>query len=252
MILRTDGLEKIYSGKTKDVYKYADDKVLLQSKDDVTGWVITNADGTKSIVEDPGANEVVGQVEGLGLKNIKSSAYYFELFEKAGITTHYIASDFDNATMLVRVAERPGHGLESIVRFFAMGSIVRAFPRYLKTGQPLTDFFEITTKDDAAGDPRISKEILANPDFGTPMTEPQYEECKQLCLKAAAMIRDDLAKLGLTLVDLKFEIGRLDGRIILIDEVSAGMMRVFKGDINDDANKLSEEELAEVLVSRKV
>ena len=250
MVIKTDGLELIYTGKTKDVFKYAEGQIILKSKDTVTGWVITNEDGTTSIVEDPGANEVVGQIEGLGLKNIKSSAYYFDLFEKAGLSTHYIASDFDNATMLVRKAEPIGYGLECIVRFFAMGSILRVYPMYLKSGQKLHDFFEITTKDDAAGDPRISKELLASCDFGAPMTEGQYEDCKQLCLNAAKIIREDLEGIGLTLIDIKFEIGRADGKTLITDEVSAGIMRAYRGDISSDANKLSEEELADILANR--
>jgi len=252
MSLKTDGLEMIYSGKTKDVYKYGEGKVLFKSKDAVTGWVITNADGSTSIVEDPGANTVVGHVEGLGLKNIKSSAYYFELFKKAGITTHYIDSDFDNATMLVRDAEQVGYGLECIVRFFAMGSILKVYPKYLEFGQVLHDFFEVTTKDDAAGDPRISKELICSRDFGSPITEEQYEGCRLLCLRAAGLVRDDMAELGLTLIDIKFEIGKVDGEIVIIDEVSAGIMRAYNGDMSDDANKLSEEELADILVTRKI
>ena len=250
MILKTDGLEKLFEGKTKDVYRYSADQILLIAKDAVTGWVITNGDGSTSIVEDPGANTVVGQVEGLGLKNIKSSAYYFDLFEKAGLSTHYVASDFDNAAMLVREAGKIGHGLECIVRFFAMGSILRVYPMYLTEGQALHGFFEITTKDDAAGDPRISRDLLASPDFGAPMTDAQYEECRQLCLKAAELIRDDLASIGYTLIDIKFEIGRIDGHTRIIDEVSAGIMRVYKGDISVDENKLSEDELSDILANR--
>ena len=49
--------EKIYSGKTKDVYALANGNVLLVFKDDVTG-----EDG----VIDPGANSVIGKVEGTG------------------------------------------------------------------------------------------------------------------------------------------------------------------------------------------
>ena len=245
MDLKKEGLEKLYLGKTKDVYRYGEGTVLLHSKDAVTGWKIKNADGSTSIVEDPGANEVIGEIEGLGLKNIKSSVYYFELFKKAGIPTHYIDSDLDEKTMLVHEAKPLGYGLECIVRFKAMGSILRAYPDYLKENQELQDFFEITTKNDAAGDPRISKEFLNSPDFGTPMTEAQYEECKDLCLKAARLMQADLADIGLTLIDLKFEIGLVDGAIVIIDEISAGIMRAFIGD-----KKLSEEELADILVTR--
>lgn len=245
MSLKIDGLERLYVGKTKDVYKYADGQILLHSKDAVTGWKVKNADGTISIVEDPGANEVVGEIDGLGLKNIKTSIYYFELFKKAGLETHYIDSDLEAKTMLVKEAQPLGYGLECIVRFKAMGSILRAYPDYLKEGQELRDFFEITTKNDEAGDPRISKELLSSPDFGTPMTESQYDECKELCLKAAKVMQKDLAGIGLTLIDLKFEIGEVNGKIVLIDEVSPGIMRVYNGD-----KQLSEEKLADALINR--
>ena len=247
MELKKEGLEKLYTGKTKDVYRFGEGTILLHSKDAVTGWKIKNADGSISIVEDPGANEVVGEIEGLGLKNIKSSIYYFELFKAAGIPTHYIDSSLDEKTMLVREAKPLGYGLECIVRFKAMGSILRAYPDYLKKNQELHDFFEVTTKNDEAGDPRISKEFLSSPDFGTPMTEAQYEECKELCLKAAKLIKADLAESGLTLIDLKFEIGLVDGKIVLIDEISAGIMRVFDGD-----KQLSEEELGEIMAEKLI
>jgi phosphoribosylaminoimidazole-succinocarboxamide synthase len=246
MSLSKEGLEKLYTGKTKDVYRYGEGKILLYAKDAVTGWKVKNADGTVSVVEDPGANEVIGEVEGIGIKNIKSSIYYFELFKNAGLETHYIDSDLEAKTMLVHEAKPIGHGLECIVRFKAMGSILRAYPDYLTEGQPLHDFFEVTTKNDAAGDPRISKELLCSPDFGTAMTEEQYEQCKELCLKSAKLIQDDLAKIGLTLIDLKFEIGKIDNKVVLIDEISAGIMRVYNGD-----KKLSEEELADIMADRK-
>ncbi|NLB31989.1 MAG: phosphoribosylaminoimidazolesuccinocarboxamide synthase, partial [Alcaligenaceae bacterium] len=53
--------QKIYSGKTKDLYALPSGNVLLVFKDDVTG-----TDG----VIDPGANTVIGQVEGKGRKSL--------------------------------------------------------------------------------------------------------------------------------------------------------------------------------------
>ena len=247
MSLKKDGLEKIYEGKTKDVYRYDDGKVLLYSKDSITGWKIKNNDGSISIVEDPGANEVVGEIEGLGLKNLKSSIYYFRLFKNAGLKTHYIDDDLDSKTMLVHEANQIGHGLECIVRFKAMGSILRVYPDYLKEGQELHDFFEITTKNDRAGDPRISKELLTNLDFGKPMSEEDYETSKNLSLNAADIIKTDLLDLGLTLVDIKFEIGKINNEIAIIDEISSGIMRVLK-----NGKVLSEEELANMLTTRDI
>ena len=241
MSLKKEGLELIYSGKTKDVYKYDDSTILLYSKDCVTGWKVKNPDGSISIIEDPGANEVIGEIVGIGQKNLVSSAYYFDKFTMAGIQNHFIEADFESKIMRVKKATPVGKGLECIVRFKAMGSILRTYPDYLVKGQILHDFFEITTKNDEAGDPRISKELLLNPDLGPIMNEQQYEEAKKISLSAAKLIYDDLAKYGYELLDIKFEIGIVDEKIILIDEVSAGIMRVFKGEV-----PLSEDELADL------
>ena len=236
-------LQLLYSGKTKDVYHYDDSTVLLHYKDNVTGWKIQNPDGSISIVEDPGANEVIGQIAGIGLKNLISSVYFFQLFSEARIQNHFLDADLNKNIMLVQKAIPVGAGLECIVRFKAMGSIVRAYPDYIKKGQTLNDFFEITTKNDEAGDPRISKELLLNEDFGPIMTDIQYTKAKVISLRAAKLVRDDLAKHGYELIDIKFEIGIVNGKIILIDEVSAGIMRVFKDDV-----PLSEDELADLFV----
>ena len=241
MSLIKEGLELLYTGKTKDVYKYDETTVLLYSKDCVTGWKVKNPDGTISIIEDPGANEVVGEIAGIGLKNLISSIYYFDKFTRAGIENHFLEADLSTKIMKVKKAEPVGAGLECIVRFKAMGSIIRTYPDYLTKGQILKDFFEITTKNDAAGDPRISKELLLNADLGPIMNETQYEEARAISLAAAKLIYDDLSQHGYELIDIKFEIGLVEGKIILIDEVSAGIMRVFKGE-----TQLSEDELADL------
>ncbi|SFM40378.1 phosphoribosylaminoimidazole-succinocarboxamide synthase [Paenibacillus sp. 1_12] len=245
MSLKLANLERIYVGKTKDVYAYDEKSIVLHSKDSVTGWKVQNPDGTVTVVEDPGANEVIGEVAGIGLKNIISSVHYFNMFEAAGLSTAFLDADLTEKNILLKKAEKVGHGLECIVRFKAMGSILRTYPDYVKEGQELTDFFEVTTKHDAAGDPRISKEFLTNPDFGPAMTSNQYDDTKALCLKAAGIIKDDLAKHDLDLIDIKFEIGMVDDQIILIDEISAGIMRVFK-----NGKQFSEEELADFFVSQ--
>jgi len=243
MNLTTKGLKLLYVGKTKDVYGYDDSTVILHSKDCITGWKIQNPDGSISIVEDPGANEVVGEIAGIGLKNLVSSVYFFKKLDKAGIQNHFIEADLKEKSMRVKKAEPIGRGLECIVRFKAMGSLLRVYPEYVKKGQMLHDFFEVTTKNDLAGDPRISKEFLTNPDFGPIMTDTQYDETKTMALHAAKLIRDDLSGHGYDLIDIKFEIGFVEDKIVLIDEISAGIMRVFK-----DNEPLSEEELSNLFM----
>ncbi|MCL2064137.1 MAG: phosphoribosylaminoimidazolesuccinocarboxamide synthase [Candidatus Cloacimonetes bacterium] len=239
-------LKLLYVGKTKDVYQVDETTLLLHTKDTITGWKIKKSDGSVEIVEDPGANEVVGEISGIGLKNLISSVIYFTKLNNAGISNHFLDADLTEKSMLVRKANSIGAGLECIVRFKAMGSIVRTYPDYVTQGQKLNDFFEVTTKNDFAGDPRISREFLTNPDFGPILTDSQYEEMKSIALSAAKIIRDELILSDCELIDIKFEVGLQNNQIILIDEISAGIMRVNKNNV-----LLSEEDLAEILAQKR-
>ena len=246
MRLSKDNLNKIYEGKTKDVYQYRDDEILLYTKDETTGWWKTDAAGNKYFEEDPGGNEVGPAVAGMGQKNLISSEYYFKKFIEADIPTHYIGCDIDENLMLVKAGQIFGQGFEAIIRFYAMGSLLRRFPGEYTEGQPMIDFFETTVKSDADNDPPITKEELDEQGI---LTESQYDQIKRVCRDAAEVTQADLIEEGLTLVDIKFEIGLIDGKIVLIDEVSAGVMRVAKGEISA-ANILNEEQLSKLLVTR--
>ncbi|MCL1990243.1 MAG: phosphoribosylaminoimidazolesuccinocarboxamide synthase [Defluviitaleaceae bacterium] len=246
MKLSKDNLQKIYEGKTKDVYQYSDDKILLYTKDETTGWWKNDSLGNRYFEEDPGGNEVGPAVAGMGQKNLISSDYYFKKFVEAGIPTHYISCDIDENLMLVKLGKVLGQGLECIIRFYAMGSLLRRFPGEYTEGQPLNDFFETTLKSDADNDPPITKEELVSKEM---ITESQYDNMRKICHDAATVIQRDLKEANLTLVDIKFEVGITHGEIVLIDEVSAGVMRVAKGDVST-AHILNEDQLAEILVAR--
>ena len=246
MKLSTEHLNKIYSGKTKDVYQYSDDQILLYTKDETTGWWKTDDNGNKYFEEDPGGNEVGPAVEGMGQKNLIASEYYFKKFIEAGIPTHYIDCDIDANLMLVKSGKVLGSGLECIIRFYAMGSLLRRFPNTYTEGEPVVDFFETTLKSDADNDPPITKEELATQQI---LTTSQYDKIKKICRQAAEVIQADLQEEDLTLVDIKFEVGLIGDEIVLIDEVSPGVMRVAKGQVST-ADILNEAQLAEVLVTR--
>ena len=246
MKLSKDNLKKVYEGKTKDVYQFSDDEILLYTKDETTGWWKTDEAGNRYFEEDPGGNEVGPAVAGMGQKNLISSEYYFKKFHEAEIPNHYIDCDIDENLMLVSGGEIFGQGFEAIIRFYAMGSLLRRFPDTYTEGQPMSDFFETTLKSDADNDPPISKEEFVKQGI---LTEGQYEQIKKICRAASIVIQADLKEEDLTLVDIKFEIGIVNGEIVLIDEVSAGIMRVARGVIIAD-NILKEEELADILVTR--
>ncbi len=210
-------MEPIYQGKTKDVYKLPNGNVLLKFKDDCTG---------KDGVFDPGENSVGLTIEGIGKANLRTSVYYFELLKAAGIKTHYVAANADEATMEVLPATVFGKGLEVICRLVATGSFIRRYGEYIKNGTPLTGgYVECTFKNDEKGDPLVTSEGLAA--LGV-MSQELFDSMKEQTLKITNIIAGDLKSIGLDLWDIKFEFGYNGGEVILIDEIASGNMRVYK------------------------
>lgn len=209
-------MEKVYQGKTKDVYQLSDGHMLLKFKDDVTG---------ENGVFDPGANTVGLSIEGMGRAGLRMSTYYFGLLAEQDIQTHFVASDIKEATMTVLPAKVFGKGVEVICRYRAVGSFIRRYGLYAKDGQALDAYVEFTLKDDDRGDPLITKDGLVA--LGI-MTADEYEAAYDAQKRICAILRDDLQKRGLELFDIKLEYGRADQGVVLIDEISAGNMRVYE------------------------
>ncbi|MBQ3104777.1 MAG: phosphoribosylaminoimidazolesuccinocarboxamide synthase [Lachnospiraceae bacterium] len=227
-------MNKIYEGKTKDVFRLDNGNVMLKFKDDCTG---------KDGVFDPGENTVGLTIEGIGKANLKTSVHYFELLKKAGIKTHYVRADVDNATMEVLPATVFGHGLEVICRLVATGSFIRRYGEYIKHGTVLEcGYLECTFKNDALGDPLVTAEGLAA--LGI-MSHDMFESMKEQTLKITKIVADDLNSIGLTLWDIKFEFGYNNGEVILIDEIASGNMRVYK-----DGNIVEPVALTEMILNR--
>ena len=214
---RVAKMNKIYEGKTKDVFSLDNGNVMLKFKDDCTG---------KDGVFDPGENSVGLTIEGIGKANLRTSIYYFELLKKAGIKTHYVSADIDNATMEVLPGKVFGHGLEVICRLVATGSFIRRYGEYIADGTPLPGgYVECTFKNDAKGDPLVTSEGLVA--LGV-MSGEMFESMKEQTLKITKIVADDLKTIGLDLWDIKFEFGWNGDEVILIDEIASGNMRVYK------------------------
>jgi len=209
--------ELVYTGKTKNVYSLENGNYLLKFKDDCTG---------KDGVFDPGENTVGLTIEGIGKANLKSSVYYFELLKKAGIKTHYVSADVENAMMEVLPGKVFGHGLEVICRLVATGSFIRRYGEYIEDGTVLPGgYVECTFKNDAKGDPLVTAEGLEA--LGV-MSMEMFNSMKEQTLKITKVVADDLKTIGCDLWDIKFEFGYNNGEVILIDEIASGNMRVYK------------------------
>ena len=227
-------MKKLYAGKTKDVYQLDNGNVMLKFKDDCTG---------KDGVFDPGENTVGLTIEGIGKANLQTSIHYFELLKKAGIKTHYVGADIENATMEVLPATVFGHGLEVICRLVATGSFIRRYGEYIADGTPLEGgYVECTFKNDEKGDPLVTGEGLAA--LGV-MDEAMFKSMKEQTLNITKIVADDLKSIGLDLWDIKFEFGYNNGEVILIDEIALGNMRVYK-----DGKIVDPVELTKLILAR--
>lgn len=206
-------MKTIYEGKTKQVLK--DEKngdYYLFFKDSATG---------ENGFFDPGFNTVGGSVPGKGKIGLTVSKYFFELMEKNGIPTHYLNADIDNCLMKVRPVTVPK--LEFVLRYFTAGSMCRRFT--MEQGIPFDPpYLEVTLKDDTQGDPLISERLCIMKGM---LEEGQYQKGLDLLVKAGSILRDELQKFGLKLIDFKLEFGFDEkGNIHIADEITPDIWRV--------------------------
>ncbi|MBO6016817.1 MAG: phosphoribosylaminoimidazolesuccinocarboxamide synthase [Oscillospiraceae bacterium] len=219
----------VYTGKTKNVYALENGNYLLKFKDDCTG---------KDGVFDPGENSIGLTIEGVGDVNLRMSIYFFEKINAAGIRTHFINADLNETTMEVLPAKVFGKGLEVICRYKAVGSFYRRYSDYVEEGADLPAYVEMTFKNDEKGDPLVTKDGLVV--LGV-MTEEQYDAIRDMTKQITRIVADEMAARGMVLYDIKFEYGYdADGKVMLIDEIASGNMRVYKDGKYIDPMTLSE------------
>ena len=207
----------VYTGKTKNVYALENGNYLLKFKDDCTG---------KDGVFDPGENSVGLTIDGVGDVNLRMSIYFFEKINAAGIRTHFVSADLNDTTMEVLPAKVFGKGLEVICRHQAVGSFIRRYGDYIESGADLPAYVEMTFKNDEKGDPLVTKDGLIV--LGV-MSGEQYDEIKRMTQQITQIVADEMKARGMVLYDIKFEYGYdADGKVMLIDEIASGNMRVYK------------------------
>jgi len=206
-------MKKLYNGKTKDVLMdEGSGEVYLLFKDSATG---------ENGVFDPGSNTVGGSVDGKGKIGLKISQYFFQVMEKNGIPTHYLDADVEKGLMKVRNLTVPK--LEFVLRYFTAGSMCRRFT--LESGIPFDPpYLEVTLKDDDQGDPLISERLCIMKGL---LHEGQYDEALDILVRVGEVLKKELAKLNLTLIDFKIEIGYDEtGKMYVVDEITPDIWRV--------------------------
>jgi len=206
-------MKTLYDGKTKTVLKEeSTGAVYLLFKDTATG---------ENGVFDPGSNTVGGSVEGKGKIGLKISQHFFELMKAKDIPIHYLGADIDKCLMQVRNLTVPP--IEFVLRYYTAGSMCRRFT--MEEGIPFDPpYLEVTLKDDDNGDPLITERLCIMKGI---LREGQYDEALDVLVKVGEVLRDDLAKINLTLIDFKIEIGYDEaGKMYVVDEITPDIWRV--------------------------
>ena len=231
------GMKLIYKGKTKDVYERDANSLHLVFTDRVT----KNDAGEI----DPGGNNLAEEtIPGQGEACLlMSSAIFSEIAARGIARTHMLGFDLPSISMDVVKAKMFTPGLEWVARWVATGSFVRRYSMVpgIADGMPLPNpVFEVTLKDDAAGDPPIVPGALVA--LGI-VNKAVMDVLWDKNAKVLQAIREMFAARGLDLWDIKIEWG-LDenGNPLLIDEVSPGCCRAFKAGTKE---RLIGNELAE-------
>jgi phosphoribosylaminoimidazole-succinocarboxamide synthase len=214
---------ELYEGKAKKVYaaeglKGREELVIIHYKDDATAF-----NGEKK-----------GQIEDKGVMNNKIAAGLFELLEKAGVPTHYLARLNDRDMLCKKVRIIP---LEVIIRNVAAGSMAKRLG--LPEGSPLkTAVFELSYKDDALGDPLINDYHAVA--IGA-STFREIEEIKQIAFKVNKKLSAFFLRRGVKLIDFKLEFGRTvgkgTGKLVLADEISPDTCRFWDAKTNEKLDK---------------
>ncbi len=206
-------MKTLYDGKTKTV--------LLDEETGVVNLLFKDTATGENGMFDPGYNTVGGSVEGKGKIGLTISKYFFELMEKNGIPTHFLGADIDKNLMQVRQLTVPK--LEFVLRYFTAGSMCRRFT--LPEGIPFDPpYKEVTLKDDEQGDPLITERLCLMKDMLIPGV---FDQGLELVEKVGEVLKVELAKMDLQLIDFKIEVGYdEDGKVYVVDEITPDIWRV--------------------------
>ncbi len=195
----------IYEGKAKRIFKTEkEDEVLVYYKDDATAF---NGEKKASIASK-------------GILNNTISSIIFEMLKGKGIKTHFVEKISDREQICKKVDIIP---LEVIVRNIAAGSMAKRYG--VEEGTELkTTVLEISYKNDDLGDPLMNDyHAMA---LGI-ITKEELDYIYDQASKVNKILTEFFLNQDIKLVDFKLEFGKLNGQILLADEVSPDTCRLW-------------------------
>ena len=242
------GQTGLYHGKVRDVYDIGDEKIVMIVTDRISAFDVVL----------PRAIPYKGQV-------LNQLAAHF-LDKTSDIVPNWLQAVPDPSASVGQKADPVK--IEMVIRGYLVGHAWREYKAGKRElcGQPMPDGM---AENDAFPKPLITPTSKADTGHDEDMTEAEIleqglatpEEWKQLCdysQKLFARGQEMARTQGLVLVDTKYEFGRLDGKIILIDEVHTpdssryfyadGYDKYAAGDKSEPPKQLSKEFVREWLM----
>ena len=202
------GQTGFYRGKVRDVYYFGDQMVMVAS-DRISAFDVV----LPRPIPDKG--RVLNQIAAINLEATSSL-----------VPNWVIASPDPNVTVGIRCEPFP---VEMVVRGYLAGHAWREYrsgkryicgislPEGLKENDPLpTPIVTPTTKAHVGHDEDISREEIIKRSL---VSASDYEQLEQYALTLFRKGSDLAATRGLILVDTKYEFGKSQNKILLIDEV---------------------------------
>ncbi len=212
-LVKTDfnfpGQKGVYHGKVRDVYNISDELLVMVASDRISAFDVILPKGI------PYKGQVLNQI----------AAKFLDA--TADIVPNWkIATPDPMVTIGVRCEP---FKVEMVIRGYLTGSAWRAYksgerclcgiqlPEGMKENQKFpTPIITPTTKADEGHDENISKEEIIAQGLVSKSDYEQLEKYTQALFRRGTEIA---AEKGLILVDTKYEFGKKDGKIILIDEI---------------------------------
>ena len=204
-----EGQKSVYHGKVRDVYNIDDDLLVMVATDRISAFDVVLPKGI------PFKGQVLNQIASKFLD-----------------TTTDICPNWKLATPdpMVTVGLRcEGFRVEMIIRSILTGSAWREYKNGCREicGVKLPDgmrenerfpepIITPTTKANEGHDMNISKEEIINQGL---VSREDYEIMEDYTRRIFARGQEIAAKQGLILVDTKYEFGKRDGKVYLIDEI---------------------------------
>ena len=203
------GQKSLYVGKVRDVYNIDDKYLAMVVTDRISAFDVVLPKGI------PYKGQILNQI----------AAEFLDL--TADIVPNWKIATPDPMVTIGRKCE--GFRVEMIVRGYLAGSAFRAYRDGAKElcGDPLPEgmkendkfpepIITPTTKADAGHDENISKEEIIKQGL---VSKEDYQQIEKYAMALFRRGSEIALQHGLILVDTKYEFGKADGKIYLIDEI---------------------------------